>query len=139
MRSSIVFFDKYENGIIGTIRGVMLFPIFIIITVIYLYLTQKIYGFKFDWTFIIAIIIFGVLMVSAISVRNKPEKFKESMVWSMLIGFVVYGCISSVLLTQHKYIASILTVIYGILSSGLLGYIIYLLVDNFKELSYDST
>jgi uncharacterized membrane protein len=62
---------------------------------------------------------------------------KESIVWSTLVGVAVYGCISAILLIQHKYMASILTVIYGVLSSGFLGYIMYVLVNKFKGLRYN--
>ena len=140
MKSTLVFFDSSENGKRGTLRGLVLFPIFIILTFIWFFLTKKpLYDTHIDqvnksriW---VAMGVSALLIVSAVAVHT-PNTVKKAIVYSGLVGFVVYGICNAVLLaTSNKwgYGIALIDTLWGIISTALLGYILYEVVKKWPN------
>ena len=136
MKSSIVFFDNLENSKRGTLRGMVIFPIFILITLVWFFFTKKpLYDKHIDtvskdrlW---VALFVSGLLIVSAIGVHT-PDTLQKAVVFSGLVGFVVYGITNSVMLAVTKkwnYSISFIDILWGIFLTSLLGYILYIVVN----------
>ena len=141
MKSSIVFFDNLENSKRGTLRGMVIFPIFILITLVWFFFTKKpLYDKHIDtvskdrlW---VALFVSGLLIVSAIGVHT-PDTLQKAVVFSGLVGFVVYGITNSVMLAVTKkwnYSISFIDILWGIFSTSLLGYILYIVVNKWPEI-----
>ena len=141
MKSSIVFFDNLENSKRGTLRGMVIFPIFILITLVWFFFTKKpLYDKHIDtvskdrlW---VALFVSGLLIVSAIGVHT-PDTLQKAVVFSGLVGFVVYGITNSVMLAVTKkwnYSISFIDILWGIFSTSLLGYILYIVVNKYPEI-----
>jgi uncharacterized membrane protein len=140
MKSTIVFFDTSENGKRGTLRGLVIFPIFIILTLIWFLLTKKsLYNKHIDqvdnsriW---VAMGVSALLIVSAVGIQT-PDTVKKAVVYSGLVGLVVYGITNVVLLATSKkwgYGIAAIDTIWGILSTALLGYILYEVVQKWPN------
>ena len=141
MKSSIVFFDNLENSKRGTLRGMVIFPIFILITLVWFFFTKKpLYDKHIDtvskdrlW---VALCVSALLTVSAIGVHT-PDTLQKAVVFSGLVGFVVYGITNSVMLAVSKkwnYSISFIDILWGIFSTSLLGYILYIVVNKWPEI-----
>ena len=141
MKSSIVFFDNLENSKRGTLRGMVIFPIFILITLVWFFFTKKpLYDKHIDtvskdrlW---VALFVSGLLIVSAIGVHT-PDTLQKAVVFSGLVGFVVYGITNSVMLAVTKkwnYSISFIDILWGIFSTSLLGYILYIIVNKWPKI-----
>jgi uncharacterized membrane protein len=141
MKSSIVFFDNLENSKRGTLRGMVIFPIFILITLVWFFFTKKpLYDKHIDtvskdrlW---VALFVSGLLIVSAIGVHT-PDTLQKAVVFSGLVGFVVYGITNSIMLAVTKkwdYSISFIDILWGIFSTSLLGYILYIVVNKYPEI-----
>lgn len=140
MKSTLVFFDTSENGNIGNLRGLVIFPVFIILTAAWMFITKKsLYDKHIDQvgigSRIISIGIMAVLIVSAVAVHT-PDTATKAVVYAGLVGLVVYGIHNSVLLmTSNKwgYGISIIDTVWGVLSTALLGYILYNIVQEWPD------
>ena len=141
MKSSIVFFDNLENSKRGTLRGMVIFPIFILITLVWFFFTKKpLYDKHIDtvskdrlW---VALCMSALLTVSAIGVHT-PDTLQKAVIFSGLVGFVVYGITNSVMLAVTKkwnYSISFIDILWGIFSTSLLGYILYIVVNKWPEI-----
>jgi uncharacterized membrane protein len=141
MKSSIVFFDTSINSKRGTLRGLVIFPIYIILTLVWLLFTKKsLYDKHIDnvskdrlW---IAMGISALFIVSAIAVQT-PDTLQKAVVYSGLVGLVVYGVTNvSMLATSKKwnYSISLIDTIWGTLSTALLGYILYVVVNKYPTI-----
>ena len=141
MKSSIVFFDNLENSKRGTLRGMVIFPIFILITLVWFFFTKKpLYDKHIDtvskdrlW---VALCMSALLTVSAIGVHT-PDTLQKAVVFSGLVGFVVYGITNSVMLAVTKkwnYSISFIDILWGIFSTSLLGYILYIVVNKWPKI-----
>ena len=141
MKSSIVFFDNLENSKRGTLRGMVIFPIFILITLVWFFFTKKpLYDKHIDivskdrlW---VALCVSALLTVSAIGVHT-PDTLQKAVIFSGLVGFVVYGITNSVMLAVTKkwnYSISFIDILWGIFSTSLLGYILYIVVNKWPEI-----
>lgn len=141
MKSSIVFFDNLENSKRGTLRGMVIFPIFILITLVWFFFTKKpLYDKHIDtvskdrlW---VALCVSALLTVSAIGVHT-PDTLQKAVVFSGLVGFVVYGITNSVMLAVTKkwnYSISFIDILWGIFSTSLLGYILYIVVNKWPKI-----
>lgn len=141
MKSQIVFFDNIQNSIRGTTRGFIVLIFFLIFSSIwYLLLMRKIYSNHIDNTNlsnkIIGLIFISLFIISAIGVHN-PNTPKKALFYAGLVGLVVYGCWNSVLLiTLDKWNIKIFLIdtIWGILSTSLLGLILYYFMIKYKWL-----
>ena len=140
MKSTLVFFDTSENGKRGTLRGLAIFPIFIILTLVWFSITKKsMYDRHIDTVnnkrLIIALFISATLIVSAVAVHT-PNTYKKAIVYSGLVGLVVYGISNVILLaTSKKWAVSIalVDIVRGIVSTGLLGFILYHIVQKWPN------
>jgi uncharacterized membrane protein len=141
MKSSIVFFDNLENSKRGTLRGMVIFPIFILITLVWFFFTKKpLYDKHIDtvskdrlW---VALSVSALLTVSAIGVHT-PNTLQKAVVFSGLVGFVVYGITNATMLATTKkwdYSISLIDILWGIFSTSLLGYILYIVVNKWPEI-----
>ena len=141
MKSSIVFFDNLENSKRGTLRGMVIFPIFILITLVWFFFTKKpLYDKHIDivskdrlW---VALCVSALLTVSAIGVHT-PDTLQKAVIFSGLVGFVVYGITNSVMLAVTKkwnYSISFIDILWGIFSTSLLGYILYIVVNKWPKI-----
>ena len=141
MKSKIIFFDSLENSKRGTLRGAIIFPIFIILTLVWLFFTKKpLYDKHIDNVhtsrYIVALIISGLLLVSALGVHN-PDNITTAVTYASLVGLVVYGITNVVLLsTSNKwdYIISIIDILWGVISTAFLGYVLYIVVNRFSTI-----
>lgn len=144
MRSSIVFFDNIENSRRGTIRGLVVYPLFIVLTLIWFHMFDKETVKNIDTDTVISVMFVGLLIVSALGVHS-PNTCKKAVVYSALVGFIVYGTIAAVLLstpnrrcsgqtTRLKYLKLLGIVVWGVLSTALLGYVLYKVVDKYPEI-----
>jgi uncharacterized membrane protein len=77
----------------------------------------------------------SLLIVSAIGV-HKPDTLKKALVYSGLVGFVVYGITNVSLLSSSKkwdYSISTIDTIGGVFTTTLLGYILYKVVEKWPN------
>ena len=141
MISCLVYFNGNESSKKGLLRGVVIFPIFLILNIIYLLITRKLhekYTDSGDISIIkkaIFIVIAGVLIVSGLGVHNPPDSTK-AIVYASLMGFVVYGIANCIMFSTNKkwnIMITFLDVLWGILSTGLLGYILYKIVSKWPK------
>jgi len=135
MRSSLIFFDNKENSKRGNLRGLVIFPIFIILTLVWRQLMTKYYKCNNVGKLrkIISLIISAVLIVSAIGVQT-PNTLQKAVVYGALIGFVIYGVSNCVLLVSSNkwgYMISFVDTLWGIASTSLLSFILYKVVQKY--------
>ena len=141
MKSTLVFLDNKENSKKGLFRGLVIFPIYILLTLGWFLLTKNsLYSKHIDKVsldrIIIAIFITGVLIVSAIGVHT-PNTLCKSIMYGALVGLVIYGVSNTVLLATSKkwgYTISIIDILWGVISTALLGYILYLVVEKWPSI-----
>lgn len=141
MKSTLVFWDNKENSKRGTLRGLVILPIYVIITLVWYSLTKQIlYNTSVDtvnnFRLIISLIVSGTLIVSAIAV-NTPSISITAITYGALVGLVVYGTANSVLLATSKkwgYTLSVVDTLWGIISTSLLSYILYEIVKKWPHI-----
>lgn len=134
MKSTLVFYDNEENSKRGTLRGLAIFPIYIVLTLVWFLVTKPIYSKYIDkvstFKIIFALLLSGVLMVSAIAVHT-PDTVKKATVYGALVGFVVYGVSNAVLLATNDkwgFFISMMDISWGIANTALLSYLLYRIV-----------
>lgn len=135
MKSTLIFIDSRKNSKIGTLRGLVIFPIYIILTIIWFTLTKSLYKNKHNKT-IIPLLFSALLIVSALGVHN-PDSIKKAVYYGALVGFVIYGFASCLLLyysNTWNYKISIITILWGIVSTGFLAYILYIITFKFPSI-----
>ena len=140
MKSKIIFFDSSENSKRGTLRGMIIMPIFILLTLMWLFFTKKsLYDEHMDDVHgsrsIVSLVVSGLLIVSALGVHN-PDSITTAVTYAALVGLVTYGITNAVLLaTLNKwdYTISVIDILWGIVSTAFLGYILYIVVNKFSD------
>lgn len=141
MKSQMVFFDTLENSKRGTARAAVILPFLLLFSAIwYLAIMKKFYMKHIDDTSmfrkIVAVCVIAFMLISALGVHN-PNTFKKALFFGGLIGFVIYGCWNSVLyMTNTKWTIwiSIIDILWGTISTAILGFILYFFVRNFGGL-----
>ena len=140
MKSTLVFVDTPENGKRGTLRGLIILPIYCILTILWFYMTKKLYASKVDnvsnFRKLLSLFLSGVLIVSAIAVHT-PDTRLKAVVYGGLVGFVIYGITNSVLIAISKkwtYTISIIDTTWGIISTAFLSYILYEIVEQWPNI-----
>ena len=76
------------------------------------------------------------MLISALGVHN-PDSFIKAIVYGGLLGFVIYSCWNSVIYMVHTNWTiwiSIIDIIWGTISTSILGGILYILVNIFTSL-----
>lgn len=141
MKSTIIFFDTYQNSIRGTLRGAILIPfIFILSYIWYGIIMKNTYKNHIYYTNyikkIVSICLSIFIIISAIGVHN-PDTLIKAIVYSALVGFVIYGSTNSILimtLDKWSFKIAIIDILFGIISTSLLGLILYIFTQQFKYL-----
>jgi uncharacterized membrane protein len=75
-------------------------------------------------------VVFSLLFSFAIGVQT-PNSLQQAVLYSGLVGLIIYGITNMTMLaTSNKwnYSIALIDTLWGILSTGLLGYILYILV-----------
>jgi len=88
MKSGIVFFDSHHNSRLGTLRGLITFPIFIVILIL-------LFRPANTWEKISGILLIAFVLCSAIAVQI-PTNYKQVGVYGLLVGFVVGSVVTGV-------------------------------------------
>jgi uncharacterized membrane protein len=140
MKSSIVFFDSFENSKKGTLRGLVIFPIYIILTLIWFYFTKKtIYDKSIDdvdkYRLYVSLGISALIIVSAIGVHT-PNTTKKAIFYAGSIGLIIYTFRNATLLSSSNkwgYGISVIDTTWGVISSALLGFILYKVVESYPS------
>lgn len=129
MRTELIFFDNFNNGIKGTKRGIIAFISLIIIHFLwYLVMKNKYYISKKPIN-IYSMIFVWLLICSALAVQI-PKNYKESFFYSFLIGLVIFGVFNFTnysILSEWNLNISIIDTIFGIISCIIAGSLIYLI------------
>ena len=140
MKSSLVFFDSITNSKKGTYRGLLIFPIFILLNLLWYNLTYNLYSKHIDnvnnYRKIFALFITGSLIVSALGV-HRPATLKTATVYSGLVALVIYTISNLKLLSTSSkwtYKISLIDTMWGILSTILLGIILYYAVNKYPNI-----
>ena len=115
-------------------RSLIIFPIIIVFTFIWLLFTKKLYNKHIDKVskdrLFFSMIVFSLLFAFALGVQT-PNTLQQTLVYSGLVGLIIYGITNMTMLaTSNKwnYSIALIDTLWGILSTGLLGYILYILV-----------
>lgn len=140
MKTKILFFDSLENTKRGALRCIIIFPIFIILTLMWLFFTKKsLYDEHIDDVhgsrYIVSLTVSGLLILSALGVHD-PDNIATAVTYATLVGLVIYGVTNSVLLaTLNKwdYTISVIDILWGTASTTFLGYILYIIVNKFSN------
>jgi uncharacterized membrane protein len=140
MKSTIVFFDNHKNSKRGTLRGLVILPAFILLTLCWFFFTKKLlYDKHIDKVsnsrLYISMMFSSILIVSAIGVHT-PSTIQQAVVYSGLVGFVVYGVANTVLIsTSNKwnYSISLIDTMWGVLSTAFLGFILFYIVKKYPQ------
>lgn len=141
MKSRIIFFDTLANSKIGTLRTMVIYPIYIILSLIWIFSIRKSFYKKYVDTvstsrIVVMVILSGVLIVSALG-THRPDTLKKAVVYAGLVGFVVYGISNCVLLSvsnKWDYLIASLDTLWGIVSTALLGLILYYAVISYPKI-----
>lgn len=144
MKSDLVYMDSIQNSKKGTLRGLVIFPIFILLTLGWFFLMENVYKKHIDevsnFRIGLALVLCSILIVSAIGVHD-PDTIQEAIVYSALVGFVIYGVANLSLLAacdKWNYTIMIIDTVWGVLSTTLLGFILFYVVKNWPNVfAYD--
>lgn len=141
METKLVYFGTTYESQQGTIRGTISIILLIILNLVWLSLTKKMYKKYFDvkevskLNMIIGYSLALFVLGSALSIQNEPKSLKVSVVFGALVGFVVYGFANGVYLAVNKdYDLSIVVIdtIWGVVSSAIITAVLYYIFWNKK-------
>lgn len=140
MKSSIVFLDSLENSKRGTLRGLVIFPLFILMTLAWFAVTKKkLYRRHIDEVgklrVSIALGVSALLVVSALGVHT-PDTAKKAASYAGLVGLVVYGITNASMLAAVQkwgFKIAIIDTVWGVLSTALLGYLLFEVVQKWPN------
>lgn len=114
-KSTIIFFDTHHNSKLGTLRGLISFPIFVVLLVL---LARPIN----TWSKVLGVSLMSFVLCSAISVQL-PSSNKDAAVYGALVGFVIGAMLTGTLLVAFpdapallKWSVVLLPIITSILS-----------------------
>ena len=132
MRTELAFLDTTYESYRSIMRTVIAFELLLIFSLFWYKMNMEtFYHSKFDnvipiyfWIGLITI----TFLISSIIAIQIPKNAKTSLIYGMLIGLVIYGCINAVLLmTNFKWTVktAIIDIIYGIISTSIVAFIVY--------------
>jgi uncharacterized membrane protein len=139
MKSKLVFFDELGNSKVGTLRGLSIFPVFILITLCWFILTKDVFYerhlYQVSYTRkVVALLLSGLFIVSALGV-HVPSSLKSAVVYGGLVGLVVYGVANLSLLAASDrwgYFISFVDTLWGVVSTAGLAAILYWFINKYK-------
>lgn len=129
MKTELIFFDTYENGLKGTKRGLIAFISLIILDLIWFSLMKKYYPVTRSNINIYSAIFVWLLLCSAIAVQI-PKNISEAIVYGLLVGLVVYGIYNFTnlaILKEWNIKIAIIDTIWGTINCGIAALLIYLI------------
>ena len=129
MKTELMFFDTYENSLQGTLRGLIAFISLIVLDFIWFSFTKNIYHVTNNTINIYALLVVWLLICSAIAVQL-PSSYSEALVYSLLVGFVIYGVFNLInfsILKEWKFEIVIMNTLFGAFNCAVAGSLIYLL------------
>lgn len=132
MKTELIFFDTFENGLEGTKRGLIAFISLIILDFIWFKLSKNLYkktSLVSDNLNIYSALIVYLLLCSAIAVQL-PKSLTEAVVYGALVGFVIYGVFNFTLNSINKQwnlSISIMDTAWGTFNCAIAALIIYLI------------
>jgi uncharacterized membrane protein len=133
MKSEIIFFDSTQQSYEGTKRGLIAFISLILFDLIWFSISKKVYPIK-RLKYVYLMVIPYLLLCSAIAVQQ-PKSYKEALLWSFLVGLVVYGIYNStnmIIIPQWSIKIGIIDTIAGIINCCIAGTILYFIYWNPK-------
>jgi uncharacterized membrane protein len=129
MKTELIFFDKFENSIQGTQRGLIAFISLIILDFIWFSLMKsKYYTTKKPINIFSALLVY-LILCSALGVQL-PKNYSQALVYSLLIGFVIYGVFNLTnysILNEWKLDIVIYDILWGMFNCAVAGSLIYLI------------
>lgn len=129
MKTELIFFDKFENSVKGTQRGLIAFISLIVLDFIWFSLMKsKYYTTKKPVNIFSALLVY-LILCSALGVQL-PKNYGEALVYSLLVGFVVYGVFNLTnysILNEWKLDLVIYDILWGMFNCAVAGSLIYLI------------
>ena len=142
IKSYKVFYDSKENIKKGILRMIIILPIFLILNLCWNLFTRKLYKKHIDkvsnFRLITSVFIIGILF-SFIGI-HVPLTKEQSILYGAVIGLVIYGIVNmSLLATSIKWNVNIciIDIIWGVISTGFLGYILYIITEKYPDVLKD--
>lgn len=129
MKTELIFFDTYENGLEGTKRGLIAFISLIVFDLIWFSFMKKYYPVTRSNINIYSSIFVWLLLCSAIAVQI-PKNMSEAILYGLLVGLVVYGIYNFTnlaILKEWNIKIAIIDTIWGIINCGIAALLIYLI------------
>lgn len=130
MRTNLIFFDTEEESKKGFIRWLIVFIIMLFLYFGWFYISKKYVKYPITKSpNVYSIILVCILLSSALAVQNNPT-YKESLVYSMLVGLVVAGVYNFTnysMLNEYSLKTSIIDTLRIILSCIISNSILWLI------------
>jgi len=92
VKSTIIFFDTQHNSRLGTLRGLISFPIFLLLFFMALHPVN-------NWSKVAGVLLLSFVLCSAIAVQM-PTDYAQASVYGALVGFVAGAMVTGVTLTS---------------------------------------
>ena len=128
MKTQLIFFDSIAESKKGTLRGLIVIISLIIFDLLFFSFTKNYYPVTKKINYFSTFLVF-LILCSALAVQQ-PNNYNEALVYSLLVGFVVYGIYNLTnysILKEWKLSIVIMDTIWGIINCGIAGSILYLL------------
>lgn len=130
MKTELIFFDGFDNGLEGTKRGLIAFISLIILDFIWFNLSKNMYkNIKNKNLNIYSVLIVYLLLCSAIAVQI-PKSLIEAATYGALIGLVTYGVFNFTnyaIFKNWTFNIVIIDTIWGIINCMIASILIYLI------------
>jgi uncharacterized membrane protein len=129
MKTELIFFDKFENSIKGTQRGLIAYISLIVLDYIWFSLMKSKYYYNKKPINIFSVLIVYTIICSALGVQL-PKNYGEALVYSLLVGFVVYSVFNLTnysILNEWKLDIVIYDILWGMFNCAVAGSLIYLI------------
>jgi len=133
MKTQLIFFDKFENSANGVVRGLIAFISLVIFDIIRFSITNN------TPNNIYAMALVYLIICSAIAVQL-PKTYAETLVYGLLVGFVVYSVLNLYNLgvnnnpapkeNMSNILNIIINIVLGTISCGIASSFIYLFCFN---------
>jgi hypothetical protein len=129
MLTTIGFFNDKHQSNLGTLRGLIAFPIVLLLGFLWYFCLipkiDKTRGLQLSYKSVISMLISAVILVSAIGVQLPPDT-KTAAVYGALVGFCVFGIRNLFIVADGGGILlSTSDVVFGILLTSLCSFTVY--------------
>jgi hypothetical protein len=129
MLTTIGFFNDKQQSNLGTLRGLIAFPIVLLLGFVWYFCLipkiDKTTKIPVSYKSVICMLISAVILVSAVGVQLPPDT-KTAVVYGALVGFSVFGIRNLFIIADGGGILSSTTdVIFGMLLTSLCSFTVY--------------